>query len=203
MSRSIFDIVNDYISSKFNFSPGSFFKLYNLLSVKSVFISNFQSPLLIAKFGEWKFLFFGFIEPSIFQLSPGLIEPPGLLEYSHITGDLLIIGEPSETDKITKKLKDKYSDLVEINKTFDNLCEVSSLQGNKLNSTKVLLDLLNLKDSDLFYFGDGEADLELLNYAKYGYTVKDSIANDKLPYLNTIEAPEKSGFFNFINSITY
>ena len=116
---------------------------------------------------------------------------------------LLIIGEPSETDKITKKLKDKYSDLVEINKTFNNLCEVSSLQGNKLNSTKVLLDLLNLKDSDLFYFGDGEADLELLNYAKYGYTVKDSIANDKLPYLNTIEAPEKSGFFNFINSITY
>ena len=79
---------------------------------------------------------------------------------------------------------------------------MSSLQGNKLNSTKVLLDLLKLNDSDLFYFGDGEADLELLKYAKYGFTVKKSIANNKLPDLNTIEAPEKSGFYNFINSIT-
>ena len=101
-----------------------------------------------------------------------------------------------------KYLKDKYSNLVEINKTFDNLCEVSSLQGNKLNSTKVLLDLLKLKGSDLFYFGDGEADIELLNYARFGFTVKGSIANSKLPNLNTIEAPEKSGFYNFINSIT-
>ena len=115
---------------------------------------------------------------------------------------LLIIGDPSDTDKITKKLKNRFSNLVEINKTFDNLCEVSSLEGNKLNSTKVLLDLLKLTSSDLFYFGDGEADIELLKYAKYGLAVKESVANNKLPDLNTIEAPEKSGFYKFINSIT-
>ena len=92
--------------------------------------------------------------------------------------------------------------IFEINKTFDNLCEVSSLEGNKLNSTKVLLGILKLTSSDLFYFGDGEADIELLKYAKYGFTVKESIANNKLPDLNTIEAPEKSGFYKFINSIT-
>ena len=130
-----------------------------------------------------------------------LLKTDNLSEINNKTV-LLIIGDPAETDKVTSKLKDKYSNLVEINKTFDNLCEVSSLQGNKLNSTKVLLDLLKLKGSDLFYFGDGEADIELLNYARFGFTVKGSIANSKLPNLNTIEAPEKSGFYNFINSIT-
>ena len=94
-----------------------------------------------------------------------LLKTDNLSEINNKTV-LLIIGDTDETDKVTKKLKDKYSNLVEINKTFDNLCEISSLQGNKLNSTKVLLDLLKLKDSDLFYFGDGEADIELLNYAK-------------------------------------
>tara|TARA_B100000941_G_scaffold87031_1_gene60154 strand:+ start:3133 stop:3939 length:807 start_codon:yes stop_codon:yes gene_type:complete len=115
---------------------------------------------------------------------------------------LLIIGDPFDIDKITIRLKNKYSNLVEINKTFENLCEVSSLEGNKLNSTKVLLNLLNLSKSDLFYFGDGEADIDLLKYAKYGYAVKGSVANTKLSDLETIDIPEKSGFCNFINSIT-
>ena len=99
---------------------------------------------------------------------------------------LLIIGDPAETDKVTSRLKDKYSNLVEINKTFDNLCEVSSLQGNKLNSTKVLLDLLKLKGSDLFYFGDGEADIELFPGMKYKSILFDLLKLDCcLVYIDT------------------
>ena len=104
-------------------------------------------------------------------------------------------------NKTTNKLKRNYHNIVEINKTFDNLCEISSLAGNKLNSTKVLLNLLSLSNEDLMYFGDGEADIDLLKYAKFGFTVKNSIANKKLKYLNYIDEPEKKGFSNYLNSI--
>ena len=114
---------------------------------------------------------------------------------------ILLIGSIEATDKVSKDMKKKYKDTLEINKTFDNLCEISSKSGNKLNSSKVLLNLLNLTNDDLFYFGDGEADLDLLKYAKYGYTVEKSLANRKLNNLKSIKSPENNGFYKFLRSI--
>ena len=114
---------------------------------------------------------------------------------------ILLIGSIEATDKATKEMKKKYNETLEINKTFDNLCEISSKLGNKLNSSKVLLSLLNLTKNDLFYFGDGEADLALLKYAKYGYTVEKSLANRKLNNLKSIKSPENNGFSKFLRSI--
>ena len=51
------------------------------------------------------------------------------------------------------------------------------------------------------YFGDGEADIDLLELANFGFTVKNSVANKKLMHLNSIDEPEKNGFSNYINSI--
>ena len=71
----------------------------------------------------------------------------------------------------------------------------------KLSSAIVLLDLLNLSKKDLIYFGDGEADIDLLEFANFGFTVKNSIAHKKLTNLNSIDEPEKNGFSNYLNSI--
>ena len=75
------------------------------------------------------------------------------------------------------------------------------MSGNKLSSAKILLDLLKLSNKDLMYFGDGEADIDLLEFANFGFTVKNSVANKKLMHLNSIDEPEKNGFSNYINSI--
>ena len=114
---------------------------------------------------------------------------------------MLLIGSINLTNKATIDLKKGYGDVVAVNKTFDNLCEVSSSAGNKLSSAIVLLNLLNLSKKDLMYFGDGEADIDLLEFANFGFTVKNSIAHKKLTHLNSIDEPEKNGFSNYLNSI--
>ena len=114
---------------------------------------------------------------------------------------MLLIGSPNLTNQITIDLKKNYNGLVSVNKTFDNLCELSSLAGNKLSSANVLLELLGLTKKDLMYFGDGEADIDLLEFANFGFTVKNSVAYKKLIHLNSIDKPEKNGFPNYINSI--
>ena len=75
------------------------------------------------------------------------------------------------------------------------------MSGNKLSSANVLLELLGLSKKDLMYFGDGEADIDLLEFGNFGFTVKNSVAYKKLMHLNTIDEPEKNGFSNYINSI--
>ena len=81
------------------------------------------------------------------------------------------------------------------------MCEISSKKGSKRNSAKNLLKLLNLSKEDLFYFGDGSADIDLIKYAKYGFTVKESYASQMIPEVKSIEVPKKLGFINYINSI--
>ena len=114
---------------------------------------------------------------------------------------LLIVTKNNEIDAIQRKLTDKYSLFLEINKTFDNLCEVSSIRGSKLNSAKDICSLFNLSKNDLFYFGDGAADINLIKYAKYGFTVKGSLAFREMPEKDSIDTPDKLGFVNYINSI--
>ena len=114
---------------------------------------------------------------------------------------MLLIGSAKLTNEVTIELKKDYSDIVAINKTFDNLCEISSLSGNKLSSANVLLGLLGLSKKDLMYFGDGEADIDLLEFANFGFTVKNSVTYKKLMHLNSIDEPEKNGFSTYINSI--
>ena len=114
---------------------------------------------------------------------------------------MLLIGSVNLTNEVTIELKKDYGDIVAINKTFDNLCEISSLSGNKLSSANVLLELLGLSKKDLMYFGDGEADIDLLEFANFGFTVKNSVTYKKLMHLNSIDEPEKNGFSTYINSI--
>ena len=110
------------------------------------------------------------------------------------------MGSEKNIDNVHKNLKANYINL-EINKTFANMCEISSERGSKVNATKDLIKLLNLSKDDLFYFGDGPADLDLIKYAKYGFTVKGSLASQLIPEKNSIETPDKLGFVNYINSI--
>ncbi len=113
---------------------------------------------------------------------------------------ILLVGSEKNIDNVHKNLKANYINL-EINKTFANMCEISSERGSKVNATKDLIKLLNLSKDDLFYFGDGPADLDLIKYAKYGFTVKGSLASQLIPEKNSIETPDKLGFVNYINSI--
>ncbi len=113
---------------------------------------------------------------------------------------ILLIGDEEEIDSTYKNLKQNYSNL-EINNVFPNMCEISSGRGSKINAAIDLVKLLNLTKDDLFYFGDGPADLNLIKYAKYGFTVKGSFASKMMPEVNSIEAPNKLGFVNYINSI--
>ncbi|MBM01211.1 MAG: hypothetical protein CL762_00615 [Chloroflexi bacterium] len=113
---------------------------------------------------------------------------------------ILLVGSEKNIDDVHKNLKDNYINL-EINKTFNNMCEISSARGSKIKATKDLIKLLNLSKDDLFYFGDGPADLDLIKFAKYGFTVKGSLASQMMPCNNSIETPDKLGFINYINSI--
>ncbi len=113
---------------------------------------------------------------------------------------ILLVSNEEEIDSTHKNLKKDYSNL-EINKVFPNMCEISSERGSKINAAMDLLKLLNLSKDDLFYFGDGSADLNLIKYAKYGFTVKGSFASQMIPEVNSIEAPNRLGFVNYINSI--
>ena len=113
---------------------------------------------------------------------------------------ILLVGNKEEIDSTHENLKQNYSDL-EINKVFPNMCEISSERGSKINAAIDLIKLLNLSKDDLFYFGDGAADLNLIKYAKYGFTVKGSFASQMIPEVNSIEVPNKLGFVNYINSI--
>ena len=113
---------------------------------------------------------------------------------------ILLVGNEEEIGSTNKYLKTNYSNL-EINNIFPNMCEISSERGSKINAAIDLLKLLNLPKDNLFYFGDGPADLNLIKYAKYGFTVKGSFASKMIPKANSIEAPNKLGFVNYINSI--
>ena len=42
---------------------------------------------------------------------------------------------------------------------------------------------------------------DLIKYAKYGFTVKESFASQMIPEAKSIEIPKKLGFINYINSI--
>ena len=113
---------------------------------------------------------------------------------------VLLVGNEEIIETEHKNLKHNHNNL-EINKIFSNMCEISSKQGSKRNSAKNLLKLLNLSKEDLFYFGDGSADIDLIKYAKYGFTVKESFASQMIPEAKSIEVPKKLGFINYINSI--
>ena len=113
---------------------------------------------------------------------------------------VLLVGNEETIETTHKNLKQNHKNL-EINKIFSNMCEISSKRGSKIHSAKNLLKLLNLTKDDLFYFGDGSADIDLIKYAKYGFTVKESFASKMIPEAKSIDIPKKLGFINYINSI--
>ena len=152
-----------------------------------------QSNVIITKKFKW-------IENYCFRQKIPLITKSKLSSQTNGTV-LLVVGNPKKIAQIEKFFKSKYSQYLEINVTFENVCEIASIEGSKLNAIKDLLKLLNLNSRDLIYIGDGPADIEALQYAQNGVVIKNSHAERVNPKLMTINTPENNGLVNLIKSI--
>ncbi len=88
------------------------------------------------------------------------------------TSGLILVVDSKKHESLEKYIKDKYSDILAIREfrreEDTHLYEVYQTATSKREGLQVILDYYNLTDKDLIAFGDGDNDLEMLDYAYVG-----------------------------------
>jgi len=81
---------------------------------------------------------------------------------------MLLIGEPEELARITREIRERLEDKVEITKSKPYFLEIISWQVTKGQALKALADKFRIKREEVVAFGDSYNDLSMLEYAGLG-----------------------------------
>lgn len=79
-------------------------------------------------------------------------------------------------DVFAEKLRLKYQDLFWIGKTTESWLEIMPKGITKGNALMALADKLHIERDEILVFGDGENDIEMIQYAAYGIAMGNALA---------------------------
>ena len=80
--------------------------------------------------------------------------------------------------KVINKIKNKYSDYINLYDILNNKIELISNKTSKYLAAKTLIDKLNINKKDVYSIGDGYSDIEMVKNFN-GYCMKNSVSELK------------------------
>ncbi|WP_156286327.1 HAD family hydrolase [Oceanivirga salmonicida] len=113
---------------------------------------------------------------------PKLISNEEFKKYRY--NKIYFIGNLEKILEIKKVLDEKIGDRTNINIVGKNSVEIYSKEINKAKSSKLLLDIDNIKEDEVVVFGDGFNDFDMLNYFKNSYVMGNASKELKNKLLN-------------------
>ena len=87
---------------------------------------------------------------------------------------LVTIGDPNALDALEVELKDRFDGRLYISKSLPFFLEFASPEVTKASGLAFVAERLGFGPSDTVAFGDGENDIELLDWAAYGVAVANA-----------------------------
>ena len=103
----------------------------------------------------------------------------------HVVGDLLdwlgepptklvCVGEPAALDELEPRMKQRFGDTEHISKSLPHFLEFARAGVTKGAGLDFLSERLGFGKSDTIAFGDGENDIELVEWPAYGIAVENA-----------------------------
>lgn len=88
---------------------------------------------------------------------------------------ILFIGESDELDLMVLKLKEKFSETINVTKSKEIFLEVSHPKATKGNALKELAESLQIRAEQVIAIGDNMNDLDMIQYAGCGVAVGNAV----------------------------
>lgn len=87
---------------------------------------------------------------------------------------LVTVGDPVELDRLEVALKERFGDRLYISKSLPHFLEFASPDVTKAAGLEFVAERLGFSAEQTVAFGDGENDVELLDWAGYGIAVANA-----------------------------
>lgn len=84
------------------------------------------------------------------------------------------VDNPNSISTIRKELPDFIKENFEITSSFENRISFMNKGINKIVGLKLILNMLNIPQENTVAIGDGENDVEMITYCKYGIAMANS-----------------------------
>jgi len=116
---------------------------------------------------------------------------------------LVVVGDPSQLDALEARLKARFDGRLFISKSLPYFLELASPDATKGTGLAFLADRLGFTAEQTIAFGDGENDVELLQWA--GYAVAVANAHEKVLALADFVCPsvEEEGVAQVIEALLH
>ena len=120
------------------------------------------------------------------------------LDFNHkdLTKINIKYKDTTTRESIFKKVKDKYSNYINIYPISDAKIEIVSKDSSKYIAAKSLIDKLNINKDNIYVIGDSYSDIEIVKNFN-GYCMKNSV--DELKKVATKEYNSVSELLKYIN----
>ncbi len=104
------------------------------------------------------------------------ITPVGdLLEWIDVPPTKLVaVGEPDDIDELEVKMKAHFGDRLYITQSLPHFLEFATAGVTKASGLEFLAERLGIERSKIVAFGDGENDVELIEWAGFGVAVENA-----------------------------
>lgn len=149
-------------------------KLLNLFKTKEI-------PVMLVEKDE---LYINFISDDVIKAQSAISSPlPEVKEYSGNPIYQAIIYIDENKQSVYEKMLNEYR----FTRWDNNAVDVVSIGSSKVNGIAEYLKLKGYKKDEAMAFGDGENDLEMLNYVNYGIAMGNSnkTVKEKSDYITT------------------
>ena len=90
---------------------------------------------------------------------------------------LVVIGEPTALDGLAERLREQFAERLYISKSLPFFLELASPEVSKGAGLAFVADQLGFSSTETVAFGDGENDVELLDWAGYSIAVANAGAD--------------------------
>jgi len=92
---------------------------------------------------------------------------------------IVVVGDPDELDEVGERMRARFGDRLWVTKSLPKFLEFATLGVSKGSGMEFLAERLGFSRERTIAFGDGENDVELLEWAGYGIAVENAHARVK------------------------
>lgn len=85
----------------------------------------------------------------------------------------IVVPDTEKKEELMKKIKEKVSGIY-VTSCIDQLIEISNEKAGKHSGVKYIMELLNLKREEIAAFGDGDNDIDMLEFVGIGIAMENA-----------------------------